>query len=517
MALNPELDLIAKIVETGKLKEVLDANITPSSFSSNECRSAFEYILDYYKHQDTAGNVPTLEMVEETIHNIHLPVVRLKMNAVIDNMLRHLIYWRLSDLAADVESKLNTVDDPRDIVGMVQQKAVSLAALQSTSMDLVLSDSSDDLVDEYERIRDKEGLSGIPWPWPTLNDETDGIQDREMVIFYGRPKSMKTWMLLNIAAYAYDFASRKVLIYTREMHPKIIRRRLMAILIEAPYKAYRDGKLHEFEIAPGYTLQDKFYDVARTFKEDEVTCLNETGHHKGIIITGDHEKSRYSGGVMGLREKIEKYKPDLVCVDGIYLMKDDQTGIRTVKWQNISNITKDLHLAAMETNLPFVGTTQANRDSEDRKGEVTMRGISFSDSFAQDCDLGINVIRKGLDESKASELAFVVTGGRETAMLGFPVHGIPATDFSQMRQPARHADGSIKLNPETGQPLQEYVVFHSPKDIRDMFKGEEDNKKEQQQRLTKQAQDAFKRTRPQLERNKQRKPTATRQTGRRSR
>jgi hypothetical protein len=501
MALNPELDLIAKIVETAELKEVLDANISPSSFSSTECRQAFEYILEYYKSQDTAGNVPTLDMIEQTIPNIHLPEVRLKMNAVIDNMLRHLIYWKLSDLAADVDSRLDSDDDPRDLIGMVQQKAMALTALQTRSTDLVLSDSADEVIREYEEDRDREGLKGIPWPWPTLNEETSGIQDGEMTIFYGRPKSMKTW----------------VLIYTREMHPKVIRRRLIATLIGAPYKAYKDGKLHEFEVAPGYTLQDKFYDVVRTFEEDEVTCLNETGHHKGIIITGDRDKSRYGGGVMGLRQKIEDYEPDLVCVDGIYLMKDDRTGRRSVKWENIANVTQDMHQACLDANVPIVGTTQANRDSEDRKGEVTMRGISFSDSFAMDCDLGINVIRKGLDETKASELAFVVTGARETSLLGFAVNGIPATDFSQMRQQSRHADKSIRLHPETGQPIYEYVVFRSPKDIKEMFKGEEDTKKDERRRLEKQAQDAFKRTRPRVEQNKKRRPTATRQTGRRSR
>jgi hypothetical protein len=518
MALTPELDLIAKIVETGQLKEVLDANIVPSSFSSKECRESFEYILDYWRDPATAGNVPTLDMVEEAVFNIHLPdVTRLKMNAVIDNMLRHVAHWKLADLAVEIDEKLIS-DDPRDIVGMVQQRSMALVGLQTRTNDLVLSECSDEIMREYEEDRDREGIRGIPWPWPTFNEETGGANEGEMTIFYGRPKSMKTWLLLSIAAYAYDFASRRVLIYTREMHPKVIRRRLIATLIGAPYQAYKKGRLAEYEVAPGYTLEDKHRDVVKSFEEDEITCLNETGYHKGVIITGDRDGHRYGGGVMGLRQKIEDHKPDLVCVDGIYLMRDDRTGQRSVKWQNIANVTQDMHNACLEANIPFVGTTQANRDSEDRKGEITMRGISFSDSFAMDCDYGVNVIRKGLDESKASELALVVTGARETSLLGFPVNGIPATNFSQMRQPARHADGSIRLDPVTGRTMYDLVVFQSPKDIQEMFKGEQEARKEEQRRLEEQTQSAFKRTRARMEQNKRASnPTSTRQTGRRSR
>jgi len=519
MALNPELNLIAKIVETGQLKEVLDANITPGSFSSTECREAFKYILDYWRSPATAGNVPTLEMVEDAVLSIHLPeVTRLKMNAVIDSMLRHLVQWKLEELSSDLDAKLNAGEDPRELVGMVQQRSMALTGLQTGSKDLVLSECSDEIMQEYEEDRDREGIRGIPWPWPTFNEETGGANEGEMTILYGRPKSMKTWLLLCIAAYAYDFASRRVLIYTREMHPKVIRRRLIATLIGAPYQAYKKGRLREYEVAPGYTLEDKHRDVVKSFEQDEVTCLNETGYHKGIIITGDRDGNRYGGGVMGLRQKIEDHKPDLVCVDGIYLMRDDRTGQRSVKWQNIANVTQDLHNACLEANVPFVGTTQANRDSEDRKGEITMRGISFSDSFAMDCDYGVNVIRKGLDESKASELALVVTGARETSLLGFPVNGIPATDFTQMKQPARHADGSIRLNPVTGRTLYEPVIFNKPEDIQEMFKGEKEARQEERRRLREQAQNALKRTKSRVDQNKRAtNPTATRQTGRRSR
>jgi replicative DNA helicase len=481
MPANVELQLIAKILDTGELQAVLDAGITASSFTPrSEAHRAFKYIYPYWRTKDTMGNVPTRDMIEDEIPTIDLPEEdRIKINARIDSMKQFIVREAINTMQVEIE-KVVYEDDPRKAIQLVQRYAMELNVIGHSSSDLDVAKDKEDIIAAYEENKFREGLKGMPWPWSTLNEETGGINNAEFTVLYGRPKSMKTWLMLKVATHVYLHANRKVLIYTREMHPRVLRQRLVALMVQAPYKEFIDGRLDELEAAEGGTLEDRFYDLVSTIDIEEDTIEAETGHRKGIIITSDRQDKR-GGGVMGLRQKVERYKPDLICVDGVYLMKNDRDGKRSIKWDNITAITQDIHDICLDYNRPVIGTTQANRDSEDKKGEATMRGMAFSDSFAQDCDLGINVIRKPGDDPKEAELAMVVTGARESCLHGFAIHGQPAINFNEVMVPAKNEAGQVIADPRNGEPLVQPLVFYNRSDVMKMFKEVEQKRKQENQ------------------------------------
>lgn len=476
MPANAELQLVAKILDTGELQQVLDAGITASSFDpTSEAQRAFEFIYSYWRNKETMGNVPTRDMVEEAIPTIDIPEEdRIKINARIDGMKQSIVGRSLTTMQEEIEEAVLD-DDPRKAIPIVQRYALELSITGTNGKDLDVAMDKDDIIAAYEESKNRTGLKGIPWPWRTLNEETGGINNAEFTVLYGRPKSMKTWLLLYIAAHAYMYANRRVLIYTREMHPKVLRQRLIALMIHAPYKDFLDGRLDELEAAEGGTVEDRFYDLVSTIDIEDNTIEEEIGHRRGIIITSDRD-NRKGGGVMGLRAKVERYKPHLIGVDGVYLMRNDRDGRRSVKWDNITAITQDLHDLSLDTNRPVIGTTQANRDSEDKKGEATMRGMAFSDSFAQDCDLGINVIRKPGHDPKKAELAMVVTGARESCLHGFAIHGQPAINFREILVPAKNEAG-MTITGQNGEPIVQPLIFYNQSDVTRMFKEVEERRK----------------------------------------
>jgi len=61
--------------------------------------------------------------------------------------------------------------------------------------------------------------------------------------------------------------------------------------------------------------------------------------------------------VSALSAKIEQLKPDIVFVDGVYLMLDDLTGEMNTP-QAITNITRALKRLAQKIDKPIVITTQ---------------------------------------------------------------------------------------------------------------------------------------------------------------
>ena len=89
-------------------------------------------------------------------------------------------------------------------------------------------------------------------------------------------------------------------------------------------------------------------------------------------------------GVMSIASKIDQYKPDIVMIDGMYLLNDDQKG--DSRWERITNVSRDLKKLAQQKRVPIIATTQFNRATDETRVErVTLSNIGFSDSLGQDC------------------------------------------------------------------------------------------------------------------------------------
>jgi hypothetical protein len=89
--------------------------------------------------------------------------------------------------------------------------------------------------------------------------------------------------------------------------------------------------------------------------------------------------------VSALSAKIEQTKPDIVFVDGVYLMLDEVTGEMNTP-QAITNITRALKRMAQKIDKPVIITTQTLLWKM-RAGKVTADSIGYSSSFFQDSDV----------------------------------------------------------------------------------------------------------------------------------
>jgi replicative DNA helicase len=86
-----------------------------------------------------------------------------------------------------------------------------------------------------------------------------------------------------------------------------------------------------------------------------------------------------------LLAKAEQLKPDVLFVDGVYLMMDQVTGDSNTP-QAITNITRGLKRVAQRLNIPVIITTQTLLWKM-KGGKVTADSIGYSSSFFQDSDV----------------------------------------------------------------------------------------------------------------------------------
>lgn len=473
MGAHEELRLVTKIIDSGELKPVIDAGITLDHFTNEHSMALFKRIMkDWRTYKGGRPSIPTREVIERDFPTIDLPKEdRQSLEIIVDRFLDKHLTQELQLMADEIN---DWTDRPVDILRQVQKRVHHLSRIKRMGQDIIVSKAVKDILDRYESNRDSDGVKGIAYPWDVLNRATQGMNPGEFILFYGRPKSLKTWVLLKLATHAYDFSSRRVMVYTREMTPQQMMDRCICLLIGAPYTAYKEGSLADIPVIEGGTMEDRFYELVETMQIDEETCTLETGYNKSLIITSDREDPN-GGGVRGLRQKVEDHKPDLICADALYLMRNDRDGgKRSVKWNDQAAITQDLKDLALDTRKPLIGTTQAKRDSEERKGQ-SVSNISFSDSYGMDCDLAVEIIKKKITD-ETNELALAITGAREINISGFAIHGNPASDFGMLYEKYRDEAGVLQLDAD-GNPLMAPVIFNDYKDIKDFLKrGEAEEK-----------------------------------------
>lgn len=172
-----------------------------------------------------------------------------------------------------------------------------------------------------------------------------------------------TWFEVLIGAYCM-LQNCKVLQLVTEMSEDIMRDRYEAMLYsmmygEFDYSAFKSGTL---------TLeQEKQY---FEFLENDLPECEPL-----IIATAT--------GVMGVAAEIEKHKPDIVLIDGVYLMEDDQ-GAKD-DWLRVAHITRDLKKLAKRSKIPIFINTQADKNTSKKTGPE-LGSIMYTQAIGQDSD-----------------------------------------------------------------------------------------------------------------------------------
>ena len=105
--------------------------------------------------------------------------------------------------------------------------------------------------------------------------------------------------------------------------------------------------------------------------------------------------------------KIERYKPDIVYIDGMYLMDDDQRA--RDNWLKIGNISRDLKKLAKRTLTPILATVQFNRQADNSKGDAS--NIAYGD-IAKDADVILGLFQDE-DQFLAKRMTLKVLKQRE--------------------------------------------------------------------------------------------------------
>lgn len=322
-------------------------------------KDAFEFVDLYWRQH---GKLPTGQLLEDqlgvTLYDV--PVEPLNFWAA-EIKKRHL-YLNMQEVLQGVMDKLETADS-HGALDRYRDGFFQLESLfkNSAGVELIFDDV-DDIVAEYEQS--KLGITGVPTPYPALNEITQGWQPEELIVVAGRPGAGKSFWAILCSTHAWRHG-RKTMMVSTEMSRRAMRRRHAALITKTPYGKLKKGKLTSVEEA-------RFAAELLKLKGD-----------KNLLMMGKNMRVTLET----IEAQAMIHRPDLLIIDGFYLLRSSKVTAKQ-KHERIAELLDLTKEMAKNLQIPVMITTQMNRSSEKGKSKAApdLERLAFSDNMGMIAD-----------------------------------------------------------------------------------------------------------------------------------
>jgi replicative DNA helicase len=355
--------LVSRVLIDKDVDSALKRSISDSMFGADEYRDAFRFICS---HMTKYSQVPSASTVRSEYPSIRLVKVEDDMDVVIDQFLEeHRKTVAKEAITASVEAMQKRRWDADDVLAVLQKAMADLEGTASGATVINLMDPAivDEELDDYDQLEQRAGsLLGIPTGFPTIDAATLGLQKQQLVTIVAAPKTGKSQLAMRIAETVWENGYSPAFI-SFEMSNDEQRRRRSAMAYGLSHTRLMNGDL--------VATEKKRYVKGRQAEK------NKHPFHLLDSSTGMT--------VSSVAAKARALNPDVLFIDGVYLMIDEQTGEHGTP-QAITNITRSLKRLAQKMNIPIVISTQT-LTWKMKKNKLDPNSIGYSSSFYQDSDV----------------------------------------------------------------------------------------------------------------------------------
>ena len=350
---------------------------SPSDFAKHG--EVFKWLLDYV---DTTNEFPSHALLEDNFPALNPEAAETNIDYLI-SVFKNQVTFRGAVKAFQTNKDL------------LQENAPEAISKISSLLDDVMIHHDDDIV-EYDKGSDerfkewskrkeekdnKDGLRGIKTPFSILNNMGVGWLPGELIAFYARPTVGKTWMCVDIAATAVKEGVKTLLVST-EMPVDAISLRLDVVLARKM----------------GYNFSHNNLRTGGEIDEEKYKEFLEKSNARNLLIC-DHIEGESSISLEGIASLIRKYNPELVVLDGIYLVST-RTANKKQMWEQSHALFYGIKNLSLSFNIPIVVSTQATREAADTSAFPRPDHVAFGDALIRAADVAI-AMRKPESETSS--------------------------------------------------------------------------------------------------------------------
>ncbi len=366
---SSELHLISKVITEKDISVPVKLGIKPDHMTG-EWADIWRWVLEFHREH---GAVPTERVLEKeyggiTLYDSSDETFSRLSEEIFDAYRKRCVMDALQPAIAS----LNNNDIASAVAALtsgLQKAAVETARLR----DVDIIQNWENRINRYDEMRNTpNALRGIPTGFHGLDKITHGLRPQQFVVFAGEPKRGKSLFALILANAAHVHGKRPLFV-SFEMSIEEQEARYDSLISKVPYTRILSGDLDN---------------------KDMVKIRKALSLRKNMQPFVFSEDTSSLTTVSALASKVREYNPDVLFVDGVYLM-DDEEGEPKGSPQALTNITRGLKRLAQRFDIPVVATTQVlSWKLQNRKTRaVTADAIGYTSSFAQDADLVLGVER----------------------------------------------------------------------------------------------------------------------------
>ncbi len=387
------LNFIRKCIDESNLK--IFRQVGEAYYLESEL-DAYRFVRDYVA---TYNSLPDVETISE--NNLNIPSGR--RNTDLEYLAARVRDRKAYNHANEHFDSLRAAMEGRsieEITDALRSMQAGIAETRHTQHFQNIKELTDVVIEDFSINKLSTGLLGITFGWQGLDAVTNGAQAGDVVALVGRPSMGKSWDLIYMANSAWN-CGHNVGLISMEMTLKQIGRRTMGIQTGINPNKVRDGELsyHGERIIRNYAegLEDR---------------------SDFIMMSGS-----MCANVSAIHEMLDSYSLDALYVDAAYLMTPEgQRNGAISKWEQISNVVKQLKMIADKHQIPVFITVQFNRSVKNNQTtQADLGDIGGTDAIAQDASIVLGMrkwvepytdIRRVIDVLKNREGETITIGHR---------------------------------------------------------------------------------------------------------
>lgn len=338
---------------------------TASHFSAHG--DALNWVKDFVNKYK---KMPTVGELTDAFPNVDADMKGYSWDFVQDIFKKQVIYRKVDEVINSFGTSLRR--DPQKGVVDLQSELADIE-LEFDDDISVYDDGTLDRLQEYKADREKllanKGIMGISTPFNALKTIGSGWKPGELIGIFARSGVGKTWFCTEIAATAV-LEGTKTLFITPELTTKQYSARLDTVL------GYKMGyKFLHSDLANLQPLEDE--EAYKTFLQNN----NSKSHSICHAIKGEDGIT-----IQSIKRLIRRYKPEFVIVDGIYLIRSQNSRANQHTWEKSYDLANDFKTLATQENISICVSTQANRESFDEFEPPRANTVAFGDGLLSAAD-----------------------------------------------------------------------------------------------------------------------------------
>lgn len=359
-----QLQALNSILDNKNIEKYLIEDITADYFGAY--KDEFDFIYQHYRAYNT---VPDWETFMGKFPDFDVVQVLEPINYIIYHLKEDYLFEKSVKVFQDSANILE--QDAIKGLENVMKESEHLLKANKIKYGTDIQNMADIFERDIERKRtlNKEGIIGISSGFEELDEITHGwLPGNELVSIVGRINQGKSWLLQKFLAEA-NKQGKRVLMYSGEMSAKEVMYRHLTL----------KHNISNTQLITGDISESEQIEIKQLLMEDT------TLFH--IVTPKDLGGEQLT--ITKLKMLALQYKPDIIGIDQLSLMKDEKRKRGDGTKEQYAHISQDLFNLSTLLEIPILLAVQANRGraSEDKIENPELTNIAGSD------DVGANSSR----------------------------------------------------------------------------------------------------------------------------